>query len=190
MSNLNKDDWICIAEALGPHGIKGAIWMRFFTSDCDQILKLKELFDDKENRHRVSLKTGGRSDAILKAQLEGILTRNDAESLRGRLFYIKKSDLRPLEEEEFYYADLIGLKAQNLDGILIGTVLAIHNFGAQDTLEIKLKHNDKTVYVPFTKAAVPSVDLALGYVVIDDAYLRLDEAYMELFPAHDMREKE
>ncbi|MGN6670358.1 MAG: ribosome maturation factor RimM [Candidatus Nucleicultricaceae bacterium] len=190
MTSLNKDDWICIGEALGPHGIKGAIWIRFFTSDCDQILKLKELFDEKEKRYRVSLKAGGRSDAILKAQLEGIDTRNDAEALRGRFFYIKKSDLHPLEEEEFYYVDLIGLKAQNLDGFLIGTILAIHNFGAQDTLEIKLKHNGKTVYVPFTKAAVPTIDLALGHVVIDDTYLRLDEAYMELFPVHDTLEKE
>lgn len=188
MTVLNNKDWMCIGEALGPHGIKGALWLRFFTSDSRQILKLRELFDEKEVCYRVSLKAGGRSDDILKAIIDGVETRNDAETLRGKLFYVKRSNLEPLAEEEFYHVDLIGLEAQNLSGQLIGSVLAIHNFGAQDTLEIKFVHGGKTIYVPFTKIAVPSVDLKRGIVIIDDAYLTLDDAQAESPPKQEKGE--
>lgn len=181
MKKIDLDDFVCIGEALGPHGVNGALWIRFFTSDIRQVLTFKELFDENQNRFGVTLKVSSKTESIVKANIEGLKTRNDAESFRGKLLYVKKTSLAPLEEEEFYYADLIGLKVQNLDGISLGPVVAVHNFGAQDILEIKVSRIDKTVYVPFLKSAVPSIDLTQGLVVIDDAYLKIDDAYQELF---------
>jgi 16S rRNA processing protein RimM len=169
------DEFVCIGEALGPHGIKGAVWIRFFTSDSRTLLKIKELVDEKQKRYAVSLNLGGRTDAVLRAQLEGVNTRNDAETIKGKLFFVRKETLAPLEEEEFYYIDLMGLKVQNLNGLLVGHVLTVHNFGAQDTLEIKPSSGSKTIYVPFTKVAVPVVDVSQGFVVVEDAYLNLNE---------------
>lgn len=175
MSNTFLDEFVCIGEALGPHGIKGAVWIRFFTSDGRTLLKIKELFDDKQSPIGVSLNLGGRTDGVLRAQLAGVTTRDDAEALRGKFFFVKKETLTPLQEEEFYHVDLIGLKVHNLKGLVVGHVIGVHNFGAQDTLEVKPSTGSKTIYVPFTKMAVPVVDVGQGFLVVEDVYLHLNE---------------
>lgn len=175
MSNPNSDEFVCIGEGLGPHGIKGAVWIRFFTSDCRSLLKIKELFDERHNPIGVSLALGGRTDGVLRAQLDGVTSRTEAEALRGTFFFVKRETLAPLSEEEFYHVDLIGLKARNLKGLVVGDVIAVHNFGAQDTLEVKLSNGSRTIYVPFMKIAVPVVDVSQGFLVVEEGYLNLNE---------------
>ena len=74
--------------------------------------------------------------------------------------------LPPLAADEFYHADLIGLSAVTVDGADIGTVVAIHDFGAGDILELKPQGGGTTIMVPFTAAFVPSIDLASGRIVV------------------------
>ncbi|MBV5268678.1 MAG: 16S rRNA processing protein RimM, partial [Afipia sp.] len=101
----------------------------------------------------------------LVAVLKGIATREDAERVNGIELYIARDKLPPAEAGEYYHADLIGLRAIDDAGAAIGKVLALHNFGAGDIIEIA-PPSGPTLLLPFTDAVVPTVDLAEGHVVI------------------------
>jgi 16S rRNA processing protein RimM len=102
----------------------------------------------------------------LVATLKGIATREDAERLNGIELYVAREKLPATDDDEYYHADLIGLTAVNAANEPLGRVIAIHNFGAGDIVEIAPPHGP-TLLLPFTNAVVPSVDLAGGRVVIE-----------------------
>ena len=102
----------------------------------------------------------------LVATLKGVATREDAERLNGIELYIARDKLPATGADEYYHADLIGLAAVNAADEPIGRVIAIHNFGAGDIIEIAPPHG-ATMLLPFTNAVVPTVDLAGGRVVIE-----------------------
>jgi 16S rRNA processing protein RimM len=95
----------------------------------------------------------------------GISDRNAAEKLKGQSLYVPRSVLPEAGEREFYLADLIGLRAEGAAGATLGTVKAVHNFGAGDMLEIEFP-DGKTEFVAFTDTNVPTVDITGGRVVI------------------------
>lgn len=122
----------------------------------------------------LSSKDGARQFEVVRARiakdhlvavLKGITTREDAERVNGVELYIARDRLPPTEAGEYYHADLIGLHAIDEAGAAIGKVLAVHNFGAGDIIEIAPEHGP-TLLLPFTDAVVPTVDLAEGHVVI------------------------
>jgi len=102
----------------------------------------------------------------LVATLKGIATREEAERLNGLELYIAREKLPATDDDEYYHADLIGLAAVTSANEPIGRVVAIHNFGAGDIIEIAPLQGS-TLLLPFTNAVVPSVDLAAGRVVIE-----------------------
>ena len=102
----------------------------------------------------------------LVATLKGVSTREEAERLNGIELYIAREKLPDTDEDEYYHADLIGLAAVNAAGEPLGKVIAIHNFGAGDIMEIA-PPGGMTMLLPFTNAVVPSVDIAGGRVVIE-----------------------
>src|SRR5690606_36801868 len=106
-------------------------------------------------------------EIVLIARIEGITNRNAAESLGGLSLYVRRDRLpAPDDEDDFYPADLIGLEARLEDGSALGRVLAVVNFGADDLLDIRLEGSRRSVYFPFTRAVVPLVDIAGGYLVV------------------------
>mgnify|MGYP002072740824 FL=1 len=102
----------------------------------------------------------------LVATLKGIGTREDAERLNGLELYVPRDRLPETDDDEYYHADLIGLAAVNAADEPLGRVIAIHNFGAGDIIEIA-PAKGATMLLPFTNAVVPTVDLANGRVVIE-----------------------
>jgi 16S rRNA processing protein RimM len=102
----------------------------------------------------------------LVATLKGIATREDAERLNGIELYVARDKLPETDEDEYYHADLIGLAAVNAANDPLGRVVAIHNFGAGDIIEIA-PAKGPTMLLPFTNAVVPTVDLTGGRVVIE-----------------------
>ncbi len=100
------------------------------------------------------------------ATFPGVDDRDRAEKLRGLRLYAPRAALPATGEDEFYHADLVGLAALARDGTLLGGVIAVHDFGAGDVLEIA-REAGMPVLVPFHRAAVPDVDLAAGRVFID-----------------------
>jgi 16S rRNA processing protein RimM len=102
----------------------------------------------------------------LVATLKGIATREDAERLNGIELYIARDQLPATDDDEYYHADLIGLAAVTPANEPLGRVIAIHNFGAGDIIEIAPLQG-ATLLLPFTNAVVPTVDLEGGRVVIE-----------------------
>jgi 16S rRNA processing protein RimM len=98
--------------------------------------------------------------------LKGVATREDAERLNGVELYVPREKLPATDADEYYHADLIGLAAVNAAFEPIGRVIAIHNFGAGDIIEIAPAHG-ATMLLPFNNTVVPTVDLAIGRVVIE-----------------------
>jgi 16S rRNA processing protein RimM len=107
-----------------------------------------------------------KGDGMVIAQLSGVVERDQAEALRGLRLYAPRTALPPTAEDEFYHADLVGLTAMLEGGEQFGKVAAVHDFGAGDMLEIA-RAKGQPVLVPFTRAAVPVVDIAAGHVVVD-----------------------
>jgi 16S rRNA processing protein RimM len=102
------------------------------------------------------------------ARLAGVSDRNAAEGLTNVKLYVSRDRLpEPESADEFYYADLIGLAVVDRSGNNLGTVLAIHNFGAGDLVEIKPTNGGATQMVPFNEATVPIVDVAAGQLVVE-----------------------
>jgi len=155
---------ICLGIITGAHGIRGRVRVKSFTADPEAIAGYGPLSDESGAR-RFELELTGVQKGVLIARIEGADDRNAAEALRGLRLYVRRADLPPPEEDEFYQADLIGLAATREDGSAFGTIRAVNDFGAGASLEIE-EPTGKLVLVPFTNAAVPVVDIANKRVVV------------------------
>jgi 16S rRNA processing protein RimM len=156
---------ICIARIGAAHGVRGAVKLWTFTEDPLAVKAYGPLLT-KDGARSFEVATAREAKGHLVATLKGIATREDAERLNGLELYVAREKLPATEEDEYYHADLIGLAAVNAASEPIGRVTAIHNFGAGDIIEIAPPQG-ATMLLPFTKAVVPSVDLAAGRVVIE-----------------------
>lgn len=159
---------VCLGVVGSPHGVRGAVRIKSFTADPVAIADYGALEDKSGTRH-FTLKVVGsaKGDGMVIAKLSGIGDRDRAEALRGLRLYAPRAVLPATsDEDEFYHADLVGLAALLEDGTRLGTVIAVHDFGAGDMLEIE-RDSGQPVLVPFTRAAVPVVDLAGRRVVLD-----------------------
>jgi 16S rRNA processing protein RimM len=156
---------ICVARIGAPHGVRGAVKLWTFTEDPLAVKRYGPLAT-KDGARSFEVTHAREAKGHLVATLKGIATREDAERLNGLELYIAREKLPETDVDEYYYADLIGLAAVNAAGDPIGRVIAIHNFGAGDIIEIA-PPNGATMLLPFTNAVVPTVDLAKGRVVIE-----------------------
>ena len=157
---------ICIARIGAAHGVRGAVKLWTFTDDPLAVLHYGPLATKDGARH-FEVTHAREAKGHLVATLKGIGTREDAERLNGIELYIAREKFPVAGEDEYYHADLIGLAAVNAANEPLGRVIAIHNFGAGDIIEIAPPEGATTLLLPFTNAVVPSVDLAEGRVMIE-----------------------
>jgi 16S rRNA processing protein RimM len=159
-------DRICIGAIAGAFGIAGEVRLKSFCSQPEDIASYGPLYSEDGNRQfRVTLirpVAGGYG-----ARIPGINTREEAEALRGTSLFIDRARLPSLPDDEFYHADLIGLDAVDTGGEVLGKVMAIHNHGAGDIIEISSTRHKSALLLPFTKVIVPNVDLAAGRLIVD-----------------------
>ena len=156
---------ICVARIGAPHGVRGAVKLWTFTEDPLAVTDYAPL-KTKDGGRTLELDTVREANGHLVATFKGVASREDAERLNGVELYIPRDVLPETEEDEYYHADLIGLAAVDAAGAAIGKVLAIHNFGAGDIIEIAPPEGN-SMLLPFTNAVVPTVDLKAGHVVIE-----------------------
>lgn len=157
------------------HGVRGEVRVKAFTADPTALKRYRPITDAAGARTFTVAGLRPLKDDMLVVRFKGVDTRDAAEALNGVGLFAPRSALPPTDDEDdFYYADLIGLRAETADGATIGEVVAVQNFGADDLLEIRLARARRTVYLPFTKAVVPTVDLAGGRVVIEPPQGALD----------------
>lgn len=149
------------------HGIKGEVRIQSYTEDPLALASYGPLATNKPGL-MVKILSARTTTNVLVARLEGVADRNAAERLNGVELYVDRALLPPPDDEDdFYHADLIGLRARLADGSEIGEVMAVPNFGAGDLLEIRDPRSGDTYLFPFSKAVVPEVHLAEGYLLID-----------------------
>lgn len=156
---------ICVARIGAAHGVRGAVKLWTFTEDPFAVMRYGPLAT-KDGARQFEVSGAREAKGHLVATLRGVATREDAERLNGIELYIPRDTLPATEADEYYHADLIGLRAENAAGEPIGKVIAIHNFGAGDIIEIAPAQG-ATMLLPFSNAVVPTVDLLGGRVVIE-----------------------
>lgn len=165
MPAAGDDTLICLGVVTGAIGVRGELRVKTFTETPYGLNAYGPLVTAKGDRFKVKGVRPVKSGAGLK--LEGINDRDAAEALKGTELCVARQALGEAgEDDEFYYVDLIGLRAEDKDGEAIGSVLAVQNFGAGDLLEIRLDKTGKTELVPFLEASVPVVDIKGGRVVV------------------------
>ena len=162
---MATSDRVCVGVIGGVHGVRGIVKVKPFTADPADVTAYGPL-TDKSGKRVIGLTLLSKHKGQWLARVEGIDDRTAAEALRGTELYAERGRMPVPEEDEFYHADLIGLTAVGTDGAEIGTVRAVHDFGAGDILEI-VSAEGPPLMLPFTKAVVPEVDIAGGRLVVD-----------------------
>jgi 16S rRNA processing protein RimM len=157
---------ICVARIGAAHGVRGAVKLWTFTEDPLAVQSYGPLMT-RDGARQFEIADVRAAKDHLVATFKGVATREDAEKLNGIELYIAREKLPATDDGEYYHADLIGLAAVNAANEPLGRVIAIHNFGAGDIIEIAPLKGAQTMLLPFTNAVVPTVDLAGGRVVIE-----------------------
>ena len=156
---------ICVARIGAAHGVRGEVKLWTFTEDPLAVKRYGPLWT-QDGARQFEVMQAREAKGHLVATLKGVATREDAELLNGVELYIARDKLPATEEDEYYHADLIGLAAVTPVDEPLGRVVAIHDFGAGNLIEIAPPQG-ATMLLPFTNAVVPSVDLAGGRVLIE-----------------------
>ncbi|MDN2582279.1 ribosome maturation factor RimM [Aquibium sp. ELW1220] len=147
------------------HGIKGEVRVKSFTGDPEALGDYGPLVTADG---RVFEVLGLRPQKeVVVVRFKGVKDRNAAEALAGTELFVDRSALPPVaDEEEFYHADLVGLAVVDTEGVRLGTVKTMHDYGGGDIVEVALT-GARSVLVPFTKAAVPAIDVAARIMTVD-----------------------
>lgn len=146
------------------HGIKGEVRITSFTDDPLAIADYGALDTDRAGL-TITIAKARLSKNVIIATLKGVSDRNEAEKLNGVSLFVARERFDAPDEDEFYHADLIGLEVRLADDSVLGKVTAVTNFGSDDLLDVKLKDNGKSIYLPFTRNVVPHVYIGEGYLV-------------------------
>ncbi|KIN62355.1 Ribosome maturation factor RimM [Sulfitobacter noctilucicola] len=159
-------DLIQVGAIAGAYGVRGELRVKSYCAVPEDIETYSPLWNEDRSKQFAlailrPIKNG------FAARIPDVATKEDADALRGVTLFAERSQLPSLPDDEFYYADLVGLEVFDTGGILLGRVKTVNNHGADDLLELQLAGKTDTVFLPFTKAAVPTVDLAAGRIVAD-----------------------
>ncbi|PAU97079.1 ribosome maturation factor RimM [Paracoccus salipaludis] len=155
---------ICVGAIAGAFGVRGEVRLKSFCAVADDIATYGELFSE-DGRRRFAVKLTRPVNGGLGARLSGIETKEQADALKGATLWADRAALPSLPDDEFYHADLIGLEVMDTGGASLGRVRAIYDHGAGDILEVY--GTSGILLIPFTRAAVPTVDLAARRIVAD-----------------------
>ncbi|MEA3012979.1 MAG: rRNA processing protein RimM [Sphingomonadales bacterium] len=158
------DSQVTLAAVAGAHGLGGEVRLKLFAEGVDSLRRHKILFAGERQLTLKSVKPGS-AGAI--ARFAEIADRAAAEALRGTLLTVPRAALPPLEEGEYYHADLIGLPCESAAGEALGTVAGVENYGAGDLLEVE-RPDGKKALIPFKPGIA---DLVEGHIVADPAFL-------------------
>lgn len=158
--HTSPTDKVCIGAITGVRGLKGEVRIKSFTADPDDVAAYGPLTDEAGVRS-FKLRVTAHAKGLVIARLDGVNDRTAAEALKGTELFVSRAILPKPEEDAYYLSDLVGLEAETETGESLGSVKAVHNFGAGDIIEL-----EDGMMAPFTKAHVPVVDLDKGRVVI------------------------
>lgn len=159
-------DRICVGTIAGAFGVQGEVRLKSFCAEPADVASYGPVFTED----------GGRSFTVrltravvggYGARLSGVATKDEADALKGTGLFVDRAKLPSLPDDEFYYSDLIGLAVHDTGGAVLGRVVAVHNHGAGDLIEVQPEGPRPAILLPFTKAIVPTVDLSARRVIVD-----------------------
>ena len=157
---------ICVARIGAAHGVRGEVKLWSFTEDPAAVAHYGPL-ETQDGTRCFEIEALRAAKDHFVASIAGVNDRDAAEKLRNIELYIPRARLPTIEEADtFYHADLVGLDAITPDGARVGTVHALHNFGAGDIIEIAPAEGGDPLMLPFNETTVPKIDVAARQVVV------------------------
>ncbi len=163
---------VCIGAVIGAHGVRGQVRIKSFTADPVAIGDYGPV-ETETGERRFTVMVVGQAKGAVIARLDGVTGRDAAEGLKGVRLYVPRDRLPETAEDEFLYTDLVGLQAEDGSGRVLGRVRGVFDFGAGDVLDVT--GPEGSLMVPFTRQAVPEVDVANGRLVIHPPAFAEDE---------------
>jgi len=157
---------ICVARIGAAHGVRGEVKLWSFTEDPAAVAQYGPL-ETQDGTRCFEIEALRAAKDHFVARIAGVNDRDAAESLRNIELYIPRARLPKIEEADtFYHADLVGLDAVTPEGARVGTVHALHNFGAGDIIEIAPAGGGDPLMLPFNETTVPKIDVAARQIVV------------------------
>ena len=157
---------ICVGAIGGAYGVRGEVRVKSFCAVAEDIETYSPLTsDDGKQTFHLALIRPAKNGFV--ARIAEVASKEDADALKGTQLFADRARLPSLPDDEYYHADLIGLQVLDAGGTVLGKVKSVLDHGAGDLLEIKRPGSSETVLLPFSLAAVPTVDLASGRIIAD-----------------------
>jgi 16S rRNA processing protein RimM len=161
-----SDARICVGAFAGAFGVNGEVRLKSFTAEPEAIADYGPLYsEDGTTTFQVEISRPINNG--FAANVAGVRTKEEADALRGTQLFADRDALPSLPDDEFYHTDLIGLAVFDSGGRELGRVTAVHNHGAGDLLEVSGPGLKTPALIPFTREAVPTVDLTAGRIICD-----------------------
>jgi len=161
-----SDEMIVVGVLGGSFGVHGDVRLRSFCARPEAIVDYTPL-TRRDGVEITTVVVKGYTKGALIARIDGVTTKEEADELRAMELFALRDQLPSLPDDEFYHTDLVGLMTYDTGGAELGRVKAVQTNGADDLLEVISPTHKDTVLVPFSKAIVPTVDLASGRIVLD-----------------------
>ncbi len=166
------DDLIQVGHVSGAYGIHGWVRIKPYSAEAQALLRVKTWWLDKPSFGDVDMLEARMQGDDVVARLMGVPDRNAAEDLKGAAVQIRRSSFPPLEEDEFYWVDLIGLSVENIDGQVLGVVANLMESGAHPILRVQPPtsadgQTSAEILIPFVERHVPEVDLKGKRIIVD-----------------------
>ncbi len=161
---MSNDRLIAVGRVAGAFGVRGEVRIAAFTEEPLALARFREL-KRQDGSPALVITTAREAKGGVICRCEGVETKEQADALRGLRLFIPRDALPEPDEDEFYLADLIGLAVVDPAGAPVGKVKSVQDFGAGDILEIIPEEGGATWYLPFTREAVPQVNIAEGRIV-------------------------
>ncbi|WP_428927815.1 ribosome maturation factor RimM [Marinibacterium sp. SX1] len=159
-------DRLCVGAIAGSFGVRGEVRLKSFCAEPEAIATYGPLATE-DGAREFSVRIVRRVKNGFAARLGGVATKEQADALKGTRLYVDRDRLPAPADDEYYHADLIGLDVFDTGGTRLGRVKSVLNHGATDLLEIHGPGLKQTILLPFTLAAVPTVDLSAGRIIAD-----------------------
>lgn len=157
---------VCVGAISGAYGVRGEVRIKSFCAVAEDIERYAPLSsDDGSKLFHLALIRPAKNGFV--ARIAEVATKEEADALKGTQLFAQRDQLPSLPDDEYYHADLIGLDVFDSGGALLGRIKSVLDHGAGDILEVQLPDTSETVLLPFTLAAVPTVDLDAGRVIAD-----------------------
>ncbi|WP_299138539.1 ribosome maturation factor RimM [uncultured Tateyamaria sp.] len=161
-----SEELICVGAISGAYGVQGEVRIKSFCAQPDDIETYSPLTtEDGKRSFALALIRPMKNGFV--ARIAEVSTKEQADALKGTQLFAQRAQLPTLPDDEYYYSDLVGLEVFDTGGTSLGRVKSVQNHGASDLLEVHHPGATATVLLPFTQAAVPTVDLGSGRIVAD-----------------------